>query len=32
MMQVFETDIFKRWLEDLRDAQAKARIVRASTD
>ncbi|WP_027038043.1 type II toxin-antitoxin system RelE/ParE family toxin [Mesorhizobium ciceri] len=28
MMQVFETDTFKRWLEDLRDAQAKARIVR----
>ncbi|MER9289519.1 MULTISPECIES: type II toxin-antitoxin system RelE/ParE family toxin [unclassified Mesorhizobium] len=24
----FETDTFKRWLEDLRDAQAKARIVR----
>ncbi|MBA1142092.1 type II toxin-antitoxin system RelE/ParE family toxin [Mesorhizobium sp. CCANP35] len=27
-MLVFETDTFKRWLEDLRDVQAKARIVR----
>ncbi|CCV12645.1 type II toxin-antitoxin system RelE/ParE family toxin [Mesorhizobium sp. STM 4661] len=28
MILVFETDTFKRWLSDLRDAQAKARIVR----
>ncbi|MDX8516336.1 type II toxin-antitoxin system RelE/ParE family toxin [Mesorhizobium captivum] len=28
MILVLETETFKRWLRDLRDAQAKARVIR----